>query len=441
MKVAVIGAGIVGVSTAFELARRGHEVKVFERHSSVAAEASFGHANILAPGDITPWHGPEMPARALGHWLRRHPAFRLGAVNTAAAAWAWRWWRATRPVQGEAQRAHLHRLALYSGQCLDELTRGLALDYEHSQGYLMLLRGKTEAACAEAGLAQLKGLQEAAEWLDPEQARLLEPALNPVTELRGALHLPGARTANCRQVTQLLRAQAQSLGVTFHFHHVVTGLVAGAPAQLMVRNRDEALDTRPGDERRSNPPSTVLLADGPNSVDAVVVCNAMGALPLLRQVGVQLPMVALHGSSITAPLQLHDALPDPGPRAAVVDERFKVSISRLGNRVRVAGGGQLGGLQHKPHARTLAMLYKVLDDWYPGAARTSRATEWHGARAMLPDGGPVLGASGQPGIWLNLGHGASGWALASGSARILADQISGRTPDIDQRGLNIERLR
>lgn len=441
MKVAVIGAGIVGVSTAFELARRGHEVRVFERHSSIAAEASFGHANILAPGDITPWHGPEMPGRALGHWLRHHPAFSLGSFSPSLASWAWRWWRASRPGPWQQQRAHVHRLAQYSGKCLDDLTTSLALDYEHSQGYLMLLRSKREAAQAQASLGQLQALKESAAWLTPDQTRLMEPALNHITELQGAIHLPGARTANCRQVAQLLRAQAQALGVSFHFHHVVTGLVAGAQPQLMVRSRDEALDTQPGDERRNNPPSTVLLADGPNSVDAVVVCNAMGSLPLLAQAGIHLPMLALHGSSITAPLQLHDALPDPGPLSAVVDQRFKVSISRLGNRVRVAGGAQLGGLQQRPHARTLALLYKVLDDWYPGAARTSRATEWHGARAMLPDGGPALGASGQPGIWLNLGHGANGWALANGSARIVADQISGRTPEIDLTGLSAERLR
>ena len=131
-----------------------------------------------------------------------------------------------------------------------------------------------------------------------------------------------------------------------------------------------------------------------------------------------------------------------GPRSGVMDERFKVAISRLGQRVRVAGSAEIGGRPDAINHRAVQTLYKVLDDWYPGAARLSRGVQvWKGARPMLPDGPPVLGASGVPGVWLNLGHGSSGWALACGSARVLADQIAGREPAIDTSGYNVGRYR
>jgi D-amino-acid dehydrogenase len=149
-------------------------------------------------------------------------------------------------------------------------------------------------------------------------------------------------------------------------------------------------------------------------------------------------MVAVYGYSVSAPLRE----PLNAPRSAVMDERYKVAISRLGQRVRVAGSAELGGsLEHK-RASSLRTLYKVLHDWFPGAAQFSNGVqEWKGARPMLPDGPPILGASGVPGVWLNLGHGSSGWALSCGSARALADLVAQRTTELDIEGLGVERLR
>jgi len=173
----------------------------------------------------------------------------------------------------------------------------------------------------------------------------------------------------------------------------------------------------------------------------VVVCAALGSNALLRPHGLPLPMQAVHGYSVTAPLRRHEAHPDFGPRAGLMDERYKVAISRLGGRVRVAGSAEIGGSPTRHNARAIATLYKVLHDWFPGVAHMSQAQRWKGARPMLPDGPPVLGASGIEGIWLNLGHGSSGWALSCGSARVLAELIAGRAPPIDLEGLGIERLR
>jgi D-amino-acid dehydrogenase len=196
------------------------------------------------------------------------------------------------------------------------------------------------------------------------------------------------------------------------------------------------------DARSAEGPPTVPMAVGPvtEAFDAVVLCAALGAPALLAPHGLRLPLLAVYGYSVTAPLRQLEEYPDLGPRSALMDERYKVAISRLGNRVRVAGSAELGGRVQEHHAGALATLHKVLNDWFPGAARLSQAQRWKGARPMLPDGPPVLGASSIAGVWLNLGHGSSGWALACGSASVVAAALAGRAPPIDVEGLGVSRL-
>ena len=162
---------------------------------------------------------------------------------------------------------------------------------------------------------------------------------------------------------------------------------------------------------------------------------------MLKPHGVHLPLLAVHGYSVTAPLRHDDQHLHLEPRAALMDERYKVAISRLGQRVRVAGSAEIGGDPEQQNERAQATLDMVLDDWFPGVTRRSAAQRWKGARPMLPDGPPVLGPSGAEGIWLNVGHGGSGWALSVGSARLVADAIVGRKTPIEIDGLGIERLR
>jgi D-amino-acid dehydrogenase len=161
---------------------------------------------------------------------------------------------------------------------------------------------------------------------------------------------------------------------------------------------------------------------------------------LLAPLGLRLPLLPVWGYSLTAPLRELEHAPELGPRSALMDERYKVAISRLGRRVRVAGSAELGGRADHFHPGSMATLYRVLDDWFPGAAQLAKAQRWKGARPMLPDGPPLIGASGRDGLWLNLGHGSSGWALSAGSARALADLVSGRPPAVDLLGLGVDRL-
>ncbi|HEY4069102.1 MAG TPA: D-amino acid dehydrogenase [Burkholderiaceae bacterium] len=439
MKIAVVGAGIIGVTTAYELAADGHQVIVFERRGSVAAETSFANAGVIAPGYVTPWAGPGMPAKVLKHLLSRHAPVRLRGLPPGTLPWLWRWWQACQLGTYQANRIRMQRLAVFSRERLHAVTQKLQLVYERSDGYLVLLRTREDLQMVQPGLASLAALGTRFEILDAAQCRLKEPGLSTETELHGGIYLPDDEVGNCREFSHLLRGVAQNLGVQFRFGTQVEQLIAGEPAQLV----HSPVKAREGERMSAFAHDTQPMDLGPVTeyFDAIVVCAAIGSNALLKPLGLSLPLQPVHGYSITASLRRSDAGTDIGPRSALMDERYKVAISRMGTRVRVAGSAEIGGSHTTLHQGALDTLYKVLHDWFPGSAHLTQALTWKGARPMLPDGPPVLGRSGREGIWLNLGHGSSGWALSCGSARLLADAITGRPAAIDMDGLGIERLR
>lgn len=421
MRVAVIGAGIVGVTTAYELAADGHQVTVYERRGAVAEETSFANAGVVAPGYVTPWAAPGMPSKVLRYLLSRHAPVKLAWPLTAGELhWMWQWWRACRLDTYLANRARLQRLAFYSRERLHWLTDALQLDYDRSPGYMVLLRSEKDQRLVQPGLQVLRDAGVSFREIDAEAARTVEPALNPDTPFVGAIHLPEDEAGNCRQFALLIKDAARAASARFEFNTRVLPLDRTAPATLHVQQGEAA-------------PRAAAF-------DAVVVCGGLESAALLRPLGFRIRMAPVYGYSISAPIR--EGL--NAPRSAVMDERYKVAIARLGQRVRVAGSAEIGGGPQHKRAAALQTLYKVLHDWFPGAAQLSNTgaavQEWKGARPMLPDGPPVLGASGAPGVWLNLGHGSSGWALACGSARVVADLMAGRAPLLDLEGLGIERL-
>ncbi len=415
MKIAVVGAGIIGITTAWELATDGHEVTVFERCGAAAEEGSFANAGVLAPGAVGPWAAPGMSAKVLQHLLSAHAPVRLGLPVTAAdLSWIWRWWRACKPETYAANRARLQRLAFYSRARLHQITATLQLEYDRSDGYVVLLRSEKDSKLMQPGLAVLRDAGVAFNEIDEAGTREVEPALNPDTHFFGAIHLPQDEVGNCRQFALLLKDEARRAGVKFEFNTTVAGVEGAQGALVFIANEPV-----------------------PRVFGAVVVCAGMASAALLKPLGLHIPLAAVHGYSVSANIRE----PLNAPRSAVMDERYKVAISRLGNRVRVAGSAEIGGHPSAKRKSSLQTLYKVLHDWFPGAGlMSSGVQEWKGARPMLPDGPPVIGASGLPGIWLNLGHGSSGWALSCGSARALADLVAGRSPEVDLEGLGVGRL-
>ena len=441
MQVAVIGAGVIGVTTAYELATDGHQVTVFDRRGTVAGGCSFANAGLVAPGYVAPWAAPGMPVKVARHLFAEHAPVRIGGwLNGAELGWTWRWWRACNAQAYRLNRSRMHRLALYSRERLQRLSQRLHLDFERAEGFLVLLRSAREVALAEAGLRALAELGAAPAMLDATACRAIEPGLNPDTPLAGGLYSKDDEVGNCREFTHLLRREAARAGARFRFNAHVEAIRPGPQPSLRVLQappdpRDEALRARDSSGWSDTQPEAGETTE--TSFDAVIVSAAVESRQLLRPLGIELPLLAIHGYSVTAPLRHDDAHLHLEPRAALMDERYKVAISRLGQRVRAA---DLGAAAARQNERAQATLDKVLDDWFPGVTRRDAAQRWKGARPMLPDGPPVLGASGAEGIWLNVGHGGSGWALAAGSARLVADAIVARRPEVEIDGLGIERL-
>lgn len=410
MKIAIVGAGIIGVTTAYELARDGHEVTVFEQRNAAAEDASFAAAGLLAPVLPTPWSLPGMApaARLLGAQSNVRLAQGFGRADVS---WLWHWKRLARRGPGPALA--LERLAQYSLARTLEIATEHELDFEASPGRLLLLRTEQDRVHLQPALQCLREAGVAVQEIDAAAAQKLEPGLSPETPLAGAISLPGAAAGNCRLFAQLLRQGTQAGGVQFAFGTRV-------------------------DRLSTNPMGVAVQGEAtPRRFDAVVLCAGMASAALLPALGLPLPMTPVYGYSVSAPLREDTH----APQASVVDVQQQISITRLGLRVRVAGGAELGSADAEHHAPSIARLYRALNDWFPGGAQLSGGVQtWRGARTMLPDGAPVIGASGIPGLWLNTGHGTGGFALASGSARAIADLVAQRSPEINLDGLGMRRF-
>ncbi|MGE5650769.1 MAG: D-amino acid dehydrogenase [Bacillota bacterium] len=411
-QVVVIGGGVVGVCTAYFLAEAGHEVAVIERHHNVAHEASFANAGIVAPGHVAPWAAPGMPRKILSSLFRSEAPVLL-KPSTDRALWRWlrRWVAECDLERYRINKTRMQRIAFYSRELLHQLRETYEIEYEQTEGVLQLFRTDQEMKLAEPALELLAEYEVPHQLVDPETARLIEPSLSTTTKLAGALHLPQDHAGNCPLFAKRLRNIASSMGVQFYFSNTVRS-VEQEGGQVWVNI----------DERRF-------------AADAAVIAAGIDSLPLLKSIGITVPMYPVKGYSATAAIKNFDQ----SPHAALLDESYKVAITRLGGRVRVSGTAEFGSDTTQLNQAALRTLVKVGADWFPDAANYATANFWCGVRPMLPDGPPILGATPVRNVYLNIGHGSSGWAMAAGSGKVLADIISARSPDIDMDGLTLAR--
>lgn len=411
-QIAVVGGGVVGVCTAYFLAAAGHEVVVIERHQNVAQEASFANAGIVAPGYATPWASPGMPKKILSHLLRSEtPVVVRPTLDRATWRWVRQWLSECELSRYRVNRTRMQRIAFYSRDILRELREYHQIDYEQTQGVLQLFRTEKDKRMAAPGIALLEENEVPHQILDADGARAIEPALSSHTSLAGALYLPQDEAGNCPLFAKRLKHIASSLGVQFH---LATTVHAIEPETRGVRLR---------------------IDDNHFFADAVVVAAGVESAQLLKPLGITIPLYPVKGYSATASLKNFEH----APQASLLDEAYKVAITRLGGRIRIAGTAEIGSTSTELNERALRTLIKVGSDWFPDAANYGKANFWCGARPMLPDGPPLLGATPVRNVYVNVGHGSNGWAMAAGSGKVVADIVSGATPEIDIDGLTMAR--
>ena len=413
MRVAVIGGGVIGVSTAYYLAEAGHEVMVVERYGNVAQEASFGNVDLMGPNStLRQWTVPGLPYRALSMLFRQESPVAFSA-RFEPAMWSWirRWISECRLQRFKENQQRLKMLADYSAQQMSQLIQTHEMDFQQNKAAMVMFRTAKDLQLARLTMQLLGESGTNHELLDQEAARQMEPALSTEVEFHSGLYLPDDQAGNSPLFVRQMKILCQNLGVEFHFNNHVQS----------IRNEQNKVE---------------LQIDGRSvMVDALVIAAGSETAKLMHGLGTYLPLYPVKVYSASAAVQEYEM----APKVSLFDDTYQVSITRLGKRIRIAGCAEMGSSSVNLHQKAVNTLVKVADDWFPNAANYRHANFWSGTAGMLPEGIPLLGATKHPNIFINAGHGAGAWALAAGSGKLLADIISQREPEINMQGLTLAR--
>lgn len=423
MHIAVIGAGVVGATTAQALSLRGHSVTVIERLGQAGLETSRANAGQRSYGSVYPWASPAMIKKALPWLMQRdgplkmHIPPSLATLRFLVATWRY----AMTPGLFDANKRAMLRLGAYSRECFQSLEENLELDFDGDRG------GLIELASSEGGLQDLQAkaalLHEmgiAHRLLDPEETYECEPGLDRSGPLKGALQVTEDGTGDCHRFTQGIAKACEAEGVRFLYETEVTGVVREQGRLCALTLATNA----------SGAPREPLAAD------AFVLCAGTDSNEFARHFRLRVPSYPVKGYSLTAPL----IDPERAPRSTVVDDLYKVAATRLGTRMRVTGFVELAGYNRQIPERRLATLRMAIDSRFPGAADLISAEAWTGFRPMTPDGPPIIGAGRERNLYLNTGHGTFGWTFSAAAAQLTAQLIDGEKTAVPLKPFSPQRF-
>lgn len=414
MRVIVLGSGVIGVASAYYLAQQGAEVTVLDRQSGPAEETSFGNAGQISPGYSTPWAAPGIPFKAV-KWMFQHHA--PLAINLDGSMWQLQWMaqmlKNCNPQSYAVNKERMMRVAEYSRDCLRELRKDTGINYENrAKGTLQLFRKEAQMEAVQRDISVLQECGVSYELLNDNELGRVEPALaNAQDKLVGGLHLPNDETGDCYLFTNALAQIAKKLGVNFQFNQNVEKLIVE------------------GDEIKGVQVNGKVL-----TADRYVLAFGSYSRDFLKPLDLQLPVYPVKGYSLTIPIV------DPAfaPQSTVLDETYKIAITRFDQRIRVGGMAELSGFNLGLNEDRRATLQMVTQDLFPGGDM-AQASFWTGLRPMTPDSTPIIGATRFKNLFLNTGHGTLGWTMACGSGKLISDIVLNHKTDISTDGLSIQR--
>lgn len=412
MHVVILGAGVVGVTTAYQLVRDGHEVTVIDRQPIAANETSYGNAGMIAPGHSYTWASPKAPGILFRSLFQRDQALRL-TLRADPRMWSWclRFLLNCTAERAKVNTLHKLKLCQYSQAILHETLADTDIDYDrNTRGILYLYR---DQASFDAGVEHMKILQDGGQEfrvLDFAGLIQVDPALKAARgKIHGGLHGPGDETGDCHKFTTALAETCRQRGARFRYDTDITGF-----------------------ETDGDRVCAVATDKGKVSGDRFVLSLGSYAPFLARKLGIDLPIYPVKGYAVTMPIKD----PEAAPRVAGIDENFLVAYTPMGDRIRMTATAEFTGYDtsHTPADFRTAM--EVAENLFPGAGDYGRASYWAGLRPMTPEGTPRIGPSRYPNLYLNAGQGHMGWTMSHGSARLVADMIAGRKPAIDTAGFS-----
>ncbi|MBC8726101.1 D-amino acid dehydrogenase [Paraburkholderia sp. 31.1] len=416
MRAVVLGSGVVGVTSAFYLARAGHAVTVIDREQGPALETSFANAGQISPGYAAPWAAPGVPVKAVKWMFQKHAPLAIRPDDEDRQfqlQWMWQMLQNCNAERYAINKNRMVRLAEYSRDCLKALRAETGIQYEgRTGGTLQVFRTQQQFDGAAKDIAVLKEANVPYELLTQGELARAEPALAATShKLTGGLRLPGDETGDCQLFTTRLAALAAQAGVTFRYNTQVEGLVVEGGKVVGVRHGAKLIHA-----------------------DVFVVAFGSYSTNFLSDI-VKIPVYPLKGYSITAPIIEERC----APVSTVLDETYKIAITRFDKRIRVGGMAEIVGFDKRLREARRETLETCVNDLFPGGSDTSKATFWTGLRPMTPDGTPIVGSTAVPNLYLNTGHGTLGWTMSCGSAQLLADLVSGKQPAIRHDDLNVSR--
>lgn len=414
MKIIVLGAGVVGVTTAYYLAKQGHEVSVFERQPASALETSFANAGQISYGYSSPWAAPGVPLKAIKWMFAEHPPLSIrpdGSVDQLR--FMYRMWRNCTAIRYATNKERLLRLSGYSSACLKQLREDIGINYEGRQrGTLQLFRTQKQLDASAQDIAVLKEAGIRYELLNRDQLQTAEPALAYTKDkLAGGLRTPDDETGDCHLFTIRLTEEAKKLGVEFHY---------GADAQQLYASGSAI--------------TGIQCNNALHTADAYVVALGSYSPRLLKHIE-PVPVYPLKGYSITVPI----ADESRAPVSTLLDETYKTAITRFDQRIRVGGMAEISGYDLTLNDKRRKTLEMVVDDLFPGSRASGDVAFWTGLRPKTPDSTPIVGATRYGNLFLNTGHGTLGWTMACGSGKLLSDIISSKPTEVRCDDLSVLR--